>query len=450
MAAVSNNQATDAEKKDIAKEVFNTHYSGSMPLALVVTPSDGRVEMSAEGKLPTSISSAVGVNDIRIKEISIAEMNRENTICVLALSKKGKGQVRFLGETEFDSPSCSVQSNSQHVNGIVSTSSFKPIAKTFCSAGGASGQFTPAVRGECATIEDPYTNRNTPAPGACMPDSLFNSVPSNLFAINANGLDLPRNTNHTHPPGFIHWHTHQHCHGADACHSHEHTWHRDHHDTLNNINRLLQLGVNRQEYQRLLNDYDGRLLSVRESNNYTGPNKVLYPGTYCGGLTVDGSNVRFAPGTYIIKDGPLTFKNGAVATAMDVSFVFTGPESVLTIETGSYVTVKAPKRGPLAGLAFVESGKSSKNNLDAGLIPSGVNLLSSGGDLNVTGTLYFPTQALEVVGDSVLGAKAPATSFIAYQVTFAGETKASVSVDHIKGGIPPMLPRSDDGARLVK
>lgn len=82
--------------------------------------------------------------------------------------------------------------------------------------------------------------------------------------------------------------------------------------------------------------------------------------------------------------------------------------------------------------------------------PTAINLLSSGGELNVTGTMYFPTQALDVLGNSVLGARAPATSFIAHQVTFAGETEASVSVDYIKGDIPAMLPRSDDGARLVE
>lgn len=200
-----------------------------------------------------------------------------------------------------------------------------------------------------------------------------------------------------------------------------------------------------------MSDYGDDLLGVAESTNYTGANMVLSPGTYCGGLTVDGQNVTFLPGIYILKDGPLTFKNGAQASAQDVSFVLHGVDAVVTVETGSYVNIKAPRTGPTAGLAFFQDQNVKTAGLKkTELPPTGVNLLSSGGELNVTGTMYFPTQALEVIGNSVLGANAPATSFIAHQVTFAGETQAEVRVDHVKGGIPPMLPRSDDGARLVQ
>lgn len=452
LSAVSDNSISKAEKTKLAKQVFKKSYNGELELDLKVSVFDFRVEMSAKGQVPTSIGAAVGARNIEIFEKSIAEMNRNNTICVLALASKGKGTLRFLGKSAFNSPTCAVQSNSTDPTSLIADTSESPVAKSFCSAGGSSGKFFPSARGECKPAIDPYENRPVRTEGTCIPDTEFFSTPINLEAMMEAGIDVPppNGTKHIHPPGFVHLHTHRHCHGQNACHTHEHTWHRDHHDTLDNINRLKQLGVDDAEYKRLLSEYDPRLLTVRESSNYTGQDRVMSPGTYCGGLTVDGANVRFKPGNYIIKDGPLTFKNGATADAQDVSFILRGDEAVLTVETGSVVTVKAPSQGLMAGLAFYEDQKQFIGGLDSDLLPSGVNLLSSGGELNVIGTLYFPTHALEVLGDSVLGAKAPATSFIAHQVTFAGSTKAEVSVDHQKAGLPAMLPKTDDGARLVE
>lgn len=487
LTAVSNDKLNYVQKEDLAVDIFKTHYSGSANLTFDVNATDGRVEMSATGMKEASLARSVGSNGFSVKETSIAEMNRQNTICVLALAESGRDKLRFLGGTEFNSPTCSVQSNSRDNQGVFSNSRYQPIAKSFCSAGGAKGDFKPAMRGECRVIEDPYADKRSPKPGLCMPDAIFSEPVEE-----EGGLEIPLTFGGLpiagHEPG-VHIvnkppkrdgkarHAHYHCHVDKVkCHVGTHKVGTIHAPSI--LSRLEGLGVSGAEVNRLERDYGRDRLLTPESTNYTGENAVFYPGTYCGGLTVDGKNVRFTPGTYIIKDGPLTFKNGASADAQDVSFVLSGQDAVVTVESGSYVNIKAPKTGPMAGLAFFQDQHGSKSPISTGrdavkrptrlaaadlrneqtpkkapTRPSkatGVNLISSGGELNVTGTMYFPTQALDVVGDSVLGAKAPATSFIAYQVTFSGETKAAVSVDHVKGGIPPMLPRSDDGARLVE
>ncbi len=452
LAAVSNDSLDNPAKEALAKEVFNFHYMGKADLTLSPKATDGRVEMTASGTLGTSVGRAVGYNQYNISETSIAEMNRENTICVLALANSGKDKLRFLGGTDFNSPTCSVQSNSQDVEGVYSNSRYTPRAKSFCSAGGALGRFDPAIRGQCRVIDDPYVSRPAPAPGTCKPASIFRTstltlpVTQVLSAANLNGHENPASI----IPKNNGKHQHYHCHPVTgACNNGAHDA-GELHAPLPGL-RLDNLGVSLAEQIRLKQDYDLNKIMITESINYTIAGGVYHPGTYCGGLTVDGKNVTFMPGVYIIKDGPLTFKNGASASAQDVSFVMHGADAVLTVESGSYVNVKAPRSGPMAGLAFFQDQHVKATGLQKAMVPpTGVNLLSSGGELNVTGTMYFPTQALEVVGDSVLGAQAPATSFIAYQVTFAGETKAEVSVDHVAGDIPPMLPRSDDGARLVK
>jgi Flp pilus assembly protein TadG len=438
LSAVSDSVTPLAQKPDLAKSVFWDNYGGDVDLNLDVKATDGRVEMTAKGAVPASVGRAVGLSDFNISEKSVAEMTRQNTICVLSLAEDGEGRVKFLGKTEFNSPTCAVQSNSSHSNGLISDSEIAPVAKTFCSSGGVSGEFSPQARGECAVIEDPYKNLDTPEGGVCLPSEAFNSVP-----VNPTTTTSARNPNNRS-------HRHRHCHGRNACHAHDHLYGVNHHSSPNIINRVSESGVSGHELRRLLAQYDPRHLSVPESTNYTGNNRILFPGSYCGGLTVDGVNVIFMPGIYEITDGPLTFKNGAVANAENVAFVFKGSDAVLTVESGSQVSVKAPSTGAMAGMAFFQSVEPDMKNSKNVQLPSGVNILSSGGALNVTGTLYFPTQALEILGDSELGARSPATSFIAYEVTFAGETRASVEVDHVEADIPPMMPFSDDGARLVE
>jgi len=46
--------------------------------------------------------------------------------------------------------------------------------------------------------------------------------------------------------------------------------------------------------------------------------------------------------------------------------------------------------------------------------------------------------------------RAPATSFIAHQISIRDGADIGVAADHIAADISPILPRSDDSARLVK
>jgi len=178
-----------------------------------------------------------------------------------------------------------------------------------------------------------------------------------------------------------------------------------------------------------------------------GDETTLYPGTYCGGLTVTGMMVRFMPGDYVIQDGSLTFKSGSEAKGEDVTFTMSG--SLLDVKAGSKVYIKAPRFGDRAGLAFMEDTQyvpGKKGNKKQ------IHNIKGGGSLNILGTVYFPTQSLIVKGEeSQMGAQAPATSFIANDIHFTGINSAvQVKVDHVVAGLPPVLPRVEDGARLVQ
>ena len=428
LAAVSNQGLSNAQTANYAKKVFNENYLGEADLNLEVFPQEAKVRMIAEGSVSTLFGELVGRKDMPVNVASTAVMDRNNTICVLAMASNLEHSIRFIEGADFTGLNCSVQTNSNHDQALLSASLTVPRANAFCSAGGAAGTFFPTVRSQCTPVTDPFTNVVAPPPGQCMPSTYFNPVHVD---------DLGSN-----PPGT---HDHNHSHGTDGSHTHPHLANRTHHHVRVPMPRLTELGVNASTFSRLQGDYDDKLLSVEESRNYSGNSRVLQPGTYCGGLTIDGQNVTFAPGNYIMLNGPLTFKNGAIARGDGVSFIMNGPNSVLTVETGSTVYVKAPAGGSMAGLAFYQV-----RNPQTSVYPDGINLIHSGGSLNVVGTVYFPTHAVDIFGDSELGAQSPATSFIAHQVTFSDDMTAVVEVDAARAGLPALQPSSDDGARLIE
>jgi len=83
-------------------------------------------------------------------------------------------------------------------------------------------------------------------------------------------------------------------------------------------------------------------------------------------------------------------------------------------------------------------------------LPEDSSIVESGGGLSIIGTAYFPSQELSIFSDRPVASRSPATSFIAYRLKFSGRSNTQVRVDHEAGGVPPLLPRSDDGARLVR
>jgi len=182
-----------------------------------------------------------------------------------------------------------------------------------------------------------------------------------------------------------------------------------------------------------------------KSNGKNGTEQAtMTPGVYCKGLTVSGTNVDFAPGTYIIENGPLWFRKGSNATAYGVTFILLGKAS-LRIDHGASLFVRAPKSGDYAGLAFVQKPPADKT-----ILPTGFSRLSSSGHLDIEGTLYFPTQTLEVNSESRFGSRSKATSFIAYEMKFTGDSVATVSTDYRAANLPPLEPRTTGGPRLVK
>ncbi|HYN80751.1 MAG TPA: pilus assembly protein TadG-related protein, partial [Gemmatimonadaceae bacterium] len=129
---------------------------------------------------------------------------------------------------------------------------------------------------------------------------------------------------------------------------------------------------------------------------------TLSPGIYCGGINITGTGTAtLNPGLYILRGGGLEM-GGGVITGTGVTLVNTngidpnGRDKFMKIKLGSasYANLSAPTTGALAGILFYQD--------PAGGLSGAVyeNEISSGSNSVFNGTLYFPTQPLEIASGS--------------------------------------------------
>lgn len=162
---------------------------------------------------------------------------------------------------------------------------------------------------------------------------------------------------------------------------------------------------------------------------YTPPagTTTLYPGTYCGGISVyNTSIVIFSAGNYIIKGGGITFAGSGAITGSGVTFYLTGTNATyasVLINNGANVTLSAPTTGTYTGVLFYQ---------DRSII-SAINASFAGGaSMALTGSLYFPTTSVTYTnGTSVSGY----TGIVAKQASFTGGARIKYDPTGLKTGL---------------
>jgi hypothetical protein len=123
-------------------------------------------------------------------------------------------------------------------------------------------------------------------------------------------------------------------------------------------------------------------------------NATLDAGVYCGGITID-KNIRatLTPGTYILRGGGLT---GGEISATEATIINTnGPGNdvsafrPITFGESCFVGLTAPTSGLYKGIVIFQdpAGPADLVNSICGTGP---------GDPDIVGTLYFPTQTLNL------------------------------------------------------
>jgi Flp pilus assembly protein TadG len=167
------------------------------------------------------------------------------------------------------------------------------------------------------------------------------------------------------------------------------------------------------------------------TNNNTvvdGVGTTLYPGTYCGGLTIQNSaNVILSPGVYVMLNGPFTVTGGASVQGSNVGFYLSGSGAVLNLDTASTVTLTAPATGSMAGLLIYEDRNSPQGQTH--------NILSDNAR-TLLGTIYLPQGMLYVGANQPVADQSAYTIVVARQFSLSAGPTMVLNTNYTATNIP--------------
>ena len=156
--------------------------------------------------------------------------------------------------------------------------------------------------------------------------------------------------------------------------------------------------------------------------------------TFCGGIQIDGANVTFQPGLYILYGGGFSANSTSVLNGSGVTFYNTGTKNgkygfqSVSINGVSNSSLSAPTSGTYVGILFFEDRTIAKNgNIN--------NTINGGSGTTFDGTLYFLTSNLNYVGNSSANGY---TIIIADTLSFAGTSYFGDNFTSLPGGIGPV------------
>ena len=167
---------------------------------------------------------------------------------------------------------------------------------------------------------------------------------------------------------------------------------------------------------------------------------TLYPGTYCGGIDVrDRAEIEMKPGVYILRGGPFHAHSRSKIKGEGVTIFLTGNNTEVSVNGSAEVTLKAPTSGTYEGFLFIQDPDSN---------PGEVNRINGGGSIKLVGTLYFPTQGVNVGGSGTLGINSPMMPIIADHFIVNGRGVFNVDLD--EANMKVRLPMTNDGSVVMK
>jgi Flp pilus assembly protein TadG len=154
----------------------------------------------------------------------------------------------------------------------------------------------------------------------------------------------------------------------------------------------------------------------------TGNNQKLKPGTYCNGLAFSNAkNTELEPGTYIIKGGTFRLNNSSIS-GEGVTIVITGSSKPVEW-SNSQLTLKAPKSGPLAGMAILADRIASSGIITAT-------------DIDVFGTIYMPNTEFDWINAGNFKPKSKWTVWIVDGISWRGTGVITINFEISQVEIP--------------
>jgi hypothetical protein len=175
--------------------------------------------------------------------------------------------------------------------------------------------------------------------------------------------------------------------------------------------------------------------------------ETLSPGTYCGGIHMDGSaNVTLQPGIYVMVDGPFWADGGAVVTGDQVMIAFTGKGSTLDVWGNAQVNLTSPISGTYMNMQFMQDSSSpDTHNLWVSIGGSATDASK----LQFDGVAYFPTQNFWVRGNATAAINSPSLSIVTSDINIQGSVNIQITNNNPRN-LPVSPPTTTYGARLIK
>lgn len=150
-------------------------------------------------------------------------------------------------------------------------------------------------------------------------------------------------------------------------------------------------------------------------------NTTLWPGVYCGGVSIASSAVAtLKPGVYHLVDSSFKVSGGGSVVGDEVVFVLSGTAS-LDISGNGKVRTTPPAAGGLAGFSIVQ---------DRAAPLGGQSKITGEGQFEFPGVIYLPRQSLEIRGRAAGNSYVPTYAAVAAdKIVVAGSGELRVTAD---------------------
>lgn len=394
--AIANGQ-DDVSKTQIAESTFFANLSDNTLSGFTATPAtsvnlpDQEVTMTVSVSNERMISTLLGSHfDIGVTATAVADPG--NPICMLSLNKTANEALYLNGTADLVANGCSIHVNSNDPEALRQVGSGSGTADSFCVNGDYAGSnYTPAPSRSCRQEEDPLAeNWSAHWAAAAVDTSVCDYQSADFF-----------------PAGT----------------------------------------------------------SI----------EVLQPGVYCGNFDVQAGDTAIltegGDGLYVFVDGDITVRAGGTlrnfvlpadgltppvgvtyptdADPAETSIILAGDNPTgrfQVFSTGgqqSDVYIKAKSSGSFAGIALSQDPSV--------ILPtSNTHLITGGGDVEINGIVYFPSQPLRVTGGGIIGNTADQFAIVAdtIEVEGNGTLEIRIGADYSAAGLPE-LPESGQTVRLT-
>jgi Flp pilus assembly protein TadG len=166
-----------------------------------------------------------------------------------------------------------------------------------------------------------------------------------------------------------------------------------------------------------------------DQNNFSGSGTISASSSrayvFCNGIKITGnSTLNLCPGVYIVDQGSVDLHSGTLNAPPSSGCANTGGVTIIlandtgglppdiTVNGNFNLKITAPTSGSTAGIALFQDRVSC---------PGCGNKINGGSTSDITGAIYFPTNAVSYSGGSSTGG-AVCTQLIAYTITFKGNS----------------------------